>query len=361
VPRPSRAPLTVLAALALTLALPLLGTAKLSSREKAERLRALPEEDRRWITEFVAPIVLPEEEALYLDLTEGYQREFFREDFWARRERVGLPAPLGPGYRDRFAELRRRADEAYDGWHSDAGRMVLRWGEPDEVLVPSCGADDVFRELEVWTYASGGSAGRGPVRYIFYRPQFRAPRRLWPLADGEAAVFKTSSCGYTRLSQLAADCGRGGKCNACPDRCKVFEAYEEIRARQGTGMGGAIETARLFQPAVVSTEDLAGQRDRWAASAKPGARPIAVEGPATPAPTRTATSARTPAGITPTPSPPPLSAEEVEARIRALAPRYREWLEIARPLMSAADLARFVQATDAGRDAFMREFWKDRS
>ena len=93
-------------------------------------LRALPEEDRRWLTELVEPIILPDEKRLFLELTEPYQREQFREEFWQRRELPGLPPPLGPGYRHRYEELRELADREYDGWREDAGRMVLRWGEP---------------------------------------------------------------------------------------------------------------------------------------------------------------------------------------------------------------------------------------
>jgi hypothetical protein len=96
---------------------------------EAQRIRALPEDDRLWLTEFAAPILLPEERKVFLELTEPYQREVFKADFWSRRETLGLPPPLGPGYRDRYAELRRAADEKYDGWRQDArapSRPLLR-------------------------------------------------------------------------------------------------------------------------------------------------------------------------------------------------------------------------------------------
>lgn len=112
---------------------------------KKERLAALSDEERAWVTEFVAPIIWPEEEKLFLELTRPHEREIFKEDFWARRERPGLVAPLGPGYRMRYADLRRLADERYDGWKQDAGRMVLRWGEPDSVQRPAC--SEIFREV----------------------------------------------------------------------------------------------------------------------------------------------------------------------------------------------------------------------
>src|ERR1700694_2200240 len=146
---------------------------------KNAALAALPDEERKWLTEFVAPILLPEEEKLFLELTEPHQREIFKEEFWARRERTHLPAPLGPGYRQRYEELRQLADATYDGWRSDAGRMVLRFGEPGS-LDKTSGCERTFRDLEIWTY--NNIPGRGSLRQFFYRPTSMAPRTLW--ADG---------------------------------------------------------------------------------------------------------------------------------------------------------------------------------
>ena len=57
---------------------------------KKERLAALPDEDRQWLTEYVAPIILPQEEKIFLELNEPHERERFKREFWARRERDGL-------------------------------------------------------------------------------------------------------------------------------------------------------------------------------------------------------------------------------------------------------------------------------
>src|SRR5437762_14292198 len=61
------------------------------------RIKDLPEEERQWLTEFVAVIILDEEKKTFLDLAASYQREVFKEDFWQRREQAGLPVPVGPG------------------------------------------------------------------------------------------------------------------------------------------------------------------------------------------------------------------------------------------------------------------------
>src|SRR5215472_11942511 len=98
----------------------------LSSKERSERIKALPEDERKWLTEYVEPIILPEEVNLFLQLTESHQREMFKTEFWKRRERLGLPVPYGPGYEKRYAQLREAAAATYDGLVSDAGRMVIR-------------------------------------------------------------------------------------------------------------------------------------------------------------------------------------------------------------------------------------------
>src|SRR5690242_5978522 len=77
-------------------------TPVLTKKQKSERIKALPEEERKWLTDYVAPIILPEEENLFLQLTEARQREVFKIEFWQRRERDGLPPPLGPGYQKRY-------------------------------------------------------------------------------------------------------------------------------------------------------------------------------------------------------------------------------------------------------------------
>ena len=355
----------VLAAIGLSAAAlggPGLGQPAARPVSESERIKALPEEDRRWLTEFVAPIILSEERRVYLEMTEPYQREFFKADFWERRERDGLPWPLGPGYRSRYAELRRLADEKYDGWREDAGRMVLRWGEPDSILSPRCAEEEVFYDLEVWTYShSGGSPGR----HILYRPAQRAPRKIWTVRDEVERArtleppFKPNSCRF-RMRDLAQDCGSGVHCPPCPDLCQVYLAYQEIRARQGSAPGAAAEQAMLFDLPKVSTEGLDRQKDRWAAASDPKAAPIRVEGPSA-GPGAAAALASTP---TPTPTPEPrrrLSDEEILDRILHLDKKYKEWLDLATPLLTREDLSLFLQLSSKEKDQFIRDFWKKRS
>ncbi len=310
---------------------------------------------------FVAPIILDEEKKAFLDLEAPYQREVFKSEFWERRELPDLPAPLGPGYRFRYQELRRLADEKYDGWRQDAGRMILRWGEPASILEPRCGGEDVF-DVEVWTYNNVGWSGRTGARYIFYRPYLKRPRRLWTLNDRDSQVFYPNSCRRT-FRDLARDCPRSlpdlGPCVECDDRCEVYKAYLEISARQGSFVGAAIEQATLFEPPKVSTEGLDRQKNRWATSSDPGAKKIHVEGPSSGPDGLSVSSLPSP---TPTPEPrQKLSAEEIRERILRLEPKYRDWLDIAKPLLTEDDLSRFLQLSAPEKDRFIREFWKRHS
>ena len=263
---------------------PLSPTPPTKPLSESERIKALPEEERRWLTEFVAPIILPQEKKVFLELTEPYQREQFKQSFWERREQPGLPPPLGPGYKDRYQELRQLADEKYDGWTHDAGKMVIRYGEPESVFEPQ-GCPETFRDLEIWTYNDIGASGRQTARFIFYRPAPGAARRLWTLNDRTSDVFQPASC-RKNFDDLSRDCSLtpGDSCVPCQDLCEVYQAYSEIRSRQGSGAGAAMDYAQILQPIEVSTEGLEQMKDKWATTSDAGAGKIHVEGPSSAAP-----------------------------------------------------------------------------
>src|SRR5215813_10755554 len=210
---------------------------------RKEKLAALSDEERAWLTEFVAPIIMPEEEKIFLDLKEPHERDRFQREFWARRERDGLPAPLGPGYRARYEELRRLADEVYDGWRQDAGRIVLRYGEPADVHRVEC--DNVFRGLEIWTYGAG-TISQGTRHFLFYRAFMAGPRKIWDTSVRNSEIFSPGSCRVT-FEELYKDCPDApaqlratDKCggSTCSDACAVYKVWAENQARQGSSLGG---------------------------------------------------------------------------------------------------------------------------
>jgi Ca-activated chloride channel homolog len=331
-----------------------------------ERLAALPEDDRKWLTEFVAPIIQPEEEALFLKLAEPHQRESFREAFWARREKTGLPFPLGPGYRQRYEELRHLADEKYDGWRQDAGRMVLRWGEPASIEAARSCPPTNFRDLEIWTYNNLGGSGRLTEHYFFYRPSMGSPRKLWVMGTRDSDVFEPGSCRKS-FQELNADCNPGfvEACGpACQQLCDVFKIYQEIVARQGSQNGAQMELAKLLASPKVTTEDLNELTGKFAGLPNPKAKSIGVEGPGTahPAAPGTTTAKVATAQSTPAPAHRKLSKKEVKELVARLQPKYREFLELVDLIITDEEKEVFVQITDDyQKDRFIESFWRRRS
>jgi GWxTD domain-containing protein len=116
----------------------------------------------------VAPLVFlaaEEEMTVYRGLTVEGKRRWLRE-FWRRRD----PTPGTPdnevqtGFYQRIAEANRRFREggaaAVPGWRTDRGRILLLYGEPDEVLRrPSSGPRGPW---EAWKYSRGRL-----LKYVF--------------------------------------------------------------------------------------------------------------------------------------------------------------------------------------------------
>ena len=334
---------------------------------RKEQIKALPEEERKWLTEYVAPIILPEEEKLFLELTEPHQREIFKAQFWARREKPNMPVPYGPGYKIRYEELRRLADEKYDGWKEDAGRMVLRYGEPAEINAAS-GCDEVFRNLEIWTYTGLHPSARGRGRYIFYRLNPSAPRKLWRMGASDDAVFTPNSC-RKKLDDLKFDCGPQSpvdKCHppVCAKVCDVYEAFIEIKLRQHDAAGAAIDEANLFKPdESISTEGVDQIKGNFATISDPNAKKLGVEGPGS-APGAAAAGAQQAAAKASTPAPTrrKLSSKEVKELTAQLEAKYKEWLQVVDMIITDDERQVFLQISDNyQKDKFIEAFWKRRS
>ncbi len=359
---------------------------------KKAALSAMPDDDRKWLTEYVAPIILPNEEKLFLELTEPHQREVFQQEFWARRELPNLSFPMGPGYRQRYEELRQLADSTYDGWRNDAGRMVLRYGEPGS-LDRVAGCDRLFRDLEIWTYTN--LPGHGTMKQFFYRPSSLAPRKLWTVGTRDSDVFQPGSCRKS-FDALASDCNpaAAGSCSqsgsVCNSACDVYRAYSEIRSRQGSAMGGMSEAAQLLSPPPISTEGMERVRDRFAGLAAPNSRPIGVEGPsgsteATPPPPAGGSAAAgsapaagspgaaagaPPAGQVaaggkfsgPAPARRKLTGKDIKDLTSKLEPKYKEFLQLVDLIVTKDEKEVFLQISDSyQKDRFIEAFWRRRS
>ena len=347
---------TLVGILTVVVSAPGLSVPKLSKKERAERIRQLPEEERHWLEEVARPIILSEEENLFLLLTQAHERAIFKEEFWKRRERDGLGFPLGPGYRIRYQELLRLADTTYDGRREDAGKMVIAHGEPaaiDELE----GCKDMFRDLQIWTYRGTTAGNRGDLRYFFYRRSPGAPRKLWDVTVSDSEVFQPGSC-RKHFADLSIECTSARTPQTdpcyyvtnCQQVCWVLRSYLEIKARQGTALGGTTESASVLAPPAVDLEGLGTLAARFPSVLNPQARPISVEG-------GSARNEQRPPTLTPSPRA-SLTPDEIRDLILRLEPQYREFLDLAGPLLVGDELSRFLQMPDPGKDAFIREFWR---
>jgi len=353
-----------------------------------QRLAALPEEERQWL-DFVAPIILDREKKAFLELTEPYEREAFKQEFWKRRERDNLQPPLGPGYRSRYEELRRLADSQYDRWPNDAARMVLRYGEPADLKKVE-GCDRTFRDgLEIWTYNIQGALGFQTRRYLFYRRTPVDPRRLWVVGTPESEIFAPGSCRKT-FAEMSRDCHPQtmDPCfgPVCPYACDVYQAWTEASSRQGSKAGGQMEIGQLLAPAEVPIEGIDSIKQRSASSSDPNAKKIGVEGPSgsTPAPD-TASKPAAPAAFgappaagqtagkpaapaagsaasTPAAARRKLSKKEMQTLTAALPQKYRDFLELVDLIITEDEREVFLEiGDDLQRNKFIEAFWKRRS
>ncbi|HMF08711.1 MAG TPA: GWxTD domain-containing protein, partial [Thermoanaerobaculia bacterium] len=340
---------------------------RLSSKETAQRLAALPEDERKWLTDYVAPIILPEERDLFLQLTQPYQREMFKKEFWARREQEGLAAPLGPGYEKRYQQYRDAAATQYDGINSDAGRMVVRRGEPSSVAeLTEC--SEVLRQAEVWTYSSP-AGGSDVVQHIFYRPTVGAPRKLW--VSGDSGIFAPASCTIDFHAACApsfhgspvstANCASGDPPAKCPGLCKVAQISDGIKSR------GSAESSLLSSPPAISTEGLDGLWNRLAGAPDPGAKPIVASNQSDSAHPVKASNVQTapaaaPAQTAPAAAPAPAKPMSESERIKALPDDERRWLtEFVAPIMLPQEKKVYLELSEPyQREQFKEAFWERR-
>ncbi len=357
--------------------------AQLSKKEMTQRIKALPEEERRWLEDFVAPIILPAEKNLFLQLTEPHQREIFKEDFWQRREQTGLPDPLGPGYRNRYEGFREAAATTYGGINSDPGRMVVLHGEPAAIQeLIEC--NNVFRDLALWTYSSSkpGSGLHSEIQYLFYRPSGNAgPWRLWLPMLPDKEILLPSSClntiaeacrpaGSPGTPSIDTFCPKNAVPQTCDGACAIVRIITGIRM-QGDGP----VVAAISAPPPVNVEGVEKLAERFSTVGDPTARPLTVEGPSGAALSGTAPpgAAVVPASPSakvsdqtssagPAPAHRRLSKKEIRQLTEALPQKYRQFLELVEIIITPEEREIFLEIQqDYQRDKFIDAFWKRRT
>jgi Ca-activated chloride channel family protein len=363
---------------------------KLSKSEAAARWKALPEEERQWL-DYVAPIILPDERNLFLQL-EAHQFEGFKKEFWQRREQAGLPLPLGPGYRNRYDSYRDLAATTYGGLNSDTGKMVILHGEPQSIQeYPNC--SNVFVDLAVWTYFKQNSSGiHSDIRYLFYRQNPSAGSwKLWMPMMPDRELLAPSSC----LPNIAAACRQAGSplsggasinsptsfCpnNAAPQTCE--QACEVVAAIQSIRLeGDGFVASSIAEPPKVEVEGLEKLAEQYPQVGDSKAKTLTVQGPGDAAPTAppqsgdavvpTSPSAKatdksadkTADNSGPAPAHRKLSKSEIHKLTEALPPKYKDFLTLVELIITPDEREIFLEINENyQRDKFIDNFWRRRT
>jgi Ca-activated chloride channel family protein len=357
---------------------------ELSKKEMAERIKALPEEERQWLQVYVAPIILPEEKNLFVQLTEPHQREIFKEDFWKRREEQGLTPPLGPGYRNRYESFREAAETTYGGITSDTGKLVVLHGEPAGIQ-EFLDCNNVFRDLALWTYpVSSGSGFHRDLQYLFYRPSSSSgPWKLWlPMLPDKEILLPTSclntiaeacrQAGTPGTPSLDTFCPRNAVPQTCDAACAIVRVVQSIRLSGDGSILGAIS-----EPPKVNVEGIEKLAERFPTVGDAKAKPLTIEGPSD---TTAAAPGAAPAGAAVVPASPSakvtdqtpvagpaaahrkLSNKEIRQLTAALPQKYRDFLTLTEIIITPAEREIFLEIQqDYQRDKFIDAFWKRRT
>jgi Ca-activated chloride channel homolog len=352
---------------------------QLSKSEAAKRLKAMPEEERKWVEEYVAPIILPEERNLFLQL-EAHQYERFKLDFWARREQAGLPLPLGPGYRNRYDSYRDLAATTYGGLKSDTGKMVVLRGEPLAVQeFPDC--NNVFRDIAVWTYSNPSASGfHKEARFLFYRMNPSAGSwKLWLPMMPDSELLAPASC----LPNIAAACRQAGtpvpqsSLNAntfcpnnaapqtCDQACQIVTLIQSIRLE-----GDGFVAAAIAEPPKVEVEGLEKMAEQFPQVGDSKAKTLTVQGPSGDAVVPTSPSAKatdksadkTADNSGPAPAHRKLSKKEIRELTAALPIQYKDFLTLVELIITPDEREIFLEINENyQRDKFIDNFWRRRT
>ncbi len=310
----------------------------------------ISKEEREWATDIVAPLLSPDEKKMYLGLPTPAERTSFRDEFWAIRERDGLRAPFGPGFKNLYMRRLEAADETYGGWKTDAGRIVLALGEPADVVSIDC--PSTYRPIEIWSM-SPTAVGNVPPRLVFYRDFASGPLKLWSPILGSGALLSPAAtlqapdpaASRGELQQVySLRCGPRSPDVPCEHECDVL--WPAVISMENQGDLGASMTLEKLAVLPAPPE---GDWNRW--------RSRFVEGGAVSAAPVPAAKAEPPA-----PAFRKLTKSDRKELEAKLPERYHEWLDDVGLIITDRERDVFLEIADnIERDKFIEEFWRRRS
>ncbi len=159
------------------------------------RLKALPEEWRRWLQEEVYPLISSEQRRAFLALETNEQRAAFAERLWGV---WGQQTGLGAAFRRQYQERLEFCRSEFGNTTEDRARVLLLHGPPDATKEVRC--EEVFFPLEFWQWGRVEGLGQG-VTVLFFKPYGLGSFKLWdPRTDGRTALY--SQPGQMELQSL---------------------------------------------------------------------------------------------------------------------------------------------------------------
>lgn len=227
-------------------------TRKLSRRERKERIAALADKYRQFLTD-VEPIMQPSELDTFLILETDPQRDVYIQDFWHRRDVA--QGTTNHTFRDMYYERLEQSKELFKQVYTDRSRIYLIHGEPTERMVIDC---RLLQPLEIWKFNYIPTMGHD-VRFVFYKPRNWADFRLWNPINQDS------------LADLVSEDVWGASVNPNRDAASVFtpDPYTQMdRVQMECKDGDEIEKAiaisqlnkndliRVFDPPPINEEDV---------------------------------------------------------------------------------------------------------
>jgi Ca-activated chloride channel family protein len=235
------------------------GIRKLTRRERKDRMKALSDTYRQFLSD-VEPIMLASELDTFLILETDAQREIYITEFWRRRDQA--QGTTNHRYKDDYYARLDEAKEKFKYMSSDRARMYILQGAPTEMLESDC--SHLLQPVQIWKYFYVPNLGH-EVRFLFYLPRNGGEWKLWSpgilsgqndalseLVSQEAMagaitpeggvnkVFNESDSPFANVSKIETSCKFGDE---------ILRAIYQMQAN-------TTDLPKVFEPPPVNPEDV---------------------------------------------------------------------------------------------------------
>jgi TonB family protein len=204
---------------------------------------------RKWLDEDVVYIITAEERGSFLALKTNEERDFFIEQFWARRS----PDPRSSinyfkeEYYRRIAYANEHFASGISGWKTDRGRIYIMYGKPDDIEShPTGGAyNRTFNEgggttttypVEKWRYRHIDGVG-DDIEIEFVDKSMKGEYRMAMSPDEKQSLMNLSTAAFAQQPNSSSVFVGGGPGVKAPEVLyQPLPAYtDEARAARVAG------------------------------------------------------------------------------------------------------------------------------